>query len=91
MADSVSGLFALCLVVVLFVSPLAAAEIKPAPTTTSKRLDEVEKALRAGKRKAEELKRLANQLEHEMTAIHQGLVTAARIIQDYEQRVAQIK
>ena len=79
LAASVSGLFALCLVVVLFVSPLAAAEIKPAPTT-SKRLDEAEKALRAGKRKAEELKRQASQLEREMTAIHQGLVAAARII-----------
>ena len=90
LAASVSGLFALCLVVVLFVSPLAAAEIKPAPTT-SKRLDEAEKALRAGKRKAEELKRQASQLEREMTAIHQGLVAAARIIQDYEQRVAKIK
>ena len=87
----VSGLFALWFVVVQVVPPLAAAETKPAPATAGKRLDEVEKALRAGKRKAEELKRQASQLEREMAAIHQGLVAAALIIQDYEQRVAMIK
>ncbi len=69
----------------------AAEGEKDGAAAAGQRLREIERAIDAGRRESQTLKRKAAALELEMATLRQGMVDAARLIQDHEQRVAELR
>jgi len=64
-----------------------ATEIEFTEQAPDQRLKDIDKALKAAKNKRQELKEKAKGLDGDIKKLRQGVVSAARLIQDHEQRV----
>ncbi|MFQ5764068.1 MAG: murein hydrolase activator EnvC family protein [Rhodospirillales bacterium] len=66
--------------------PAAAASDKPTAEKPGQRLEEVNRALDEGRRKARALKKEAQQIQEELNRLRRDMVAAAHIIQEQEKR-----